>query len=118
MESADEKLPCDVHLPPVTIIRKGCSYNTLMLAIAQRSNWEPTETVFRDRPTEVSDDLPQAAAVQEALQLAVNIIMDGEPGDSRAVSNEAVALAAVSVGDTSAPVMKVIRDALSRPQSK
>lgn len=51
--------------------------------------------------------------VREALTLAVNMIMENEPGDSRAVSNEAVALAAVSVGDTSAPVMEVIRAALA-----
>jgi hypothetical protein len=59
----------------------------------------------------------QGAQVQQALQLAVNIIMASEPGDSRAVSNEAVALAAVSCGDTSEPVMKVIRDALAVPST-
>lgn len=55
----------------------------------------------------------QPSPVQEALELAVNIIMANEPGHSCAVSNEAVALAAVSVGDTSDEVMKVIRDALA-----
>lgn len=60
---------------------------------------------------------PPPQPVKEALDLAVNIIMAGEPGDSRAVSDEAVALAAVACGDTSDAVMKVIRAslALSRP---
>lgn len=59
---------------------------------------------------------PQAAsgALKEALDLAVNLIMESEPSDSRAVSNEAVALAAVACGDTSDAVMKIIRAALSR----
>lgn len=50
---------------------------------------------------------------KEALDLAVNMIIAAEPGDSRAVSDEAVALAAVACGDTSDAVMKVIRAALS-----
>jgi hypothetical protein len=52
---------------------------------------------------------PRTEEVREALNLAVNMIMAGEPGDSRAVSDEAVALAAVACGDTSEAVMKVIR---------
>lgn len=52
--------------------------------------------------------------IKEALDLAVCMIMKHEPGDSRAVSNEAVALCAVSCGFTDEPVMKVIRDALAR----
>ena len=57
-------------------------------------------------------------ALEAALDLAVNIIMVNEPGDSRAVSDEAVALAAVSCGDTSPEVMAVIRDALASEQDK
>lgn len=56
--------------------------------------------------------------LQEALDLAVNIIMANEPGDSRAVSDEAVALASVACGDTSEPVMSVIRAALSLPPTE
>jgi len=59
----------------------------------------------------------QSVPMREALELAVNIIMISEPGDSRAVSNEAVALAAVLAGDTSGPVMEVIRNALSARSS-
>lgn len=54
----------------------------------------------------------RAAALEKALELATEIIMKNEPGDSRAVSNEAVALAAVVSGDTSEPVMAVINKAL------
>jgi hypothetical protein len=53
------------------------------------------------------------AELREAFVLAVNMIMANEPGDSRAVSNEAVALAAVAFGDTSPEVMNVIRAALN-----
>ena len=31
-----EPLPCDVLLPPHTVIRKGCSISTLVVAIQQR----------------------------------------------------------------------------------
>jgi hypothetical protein len=50
--------------------------------------------------------------MHDALQLATNIIMSTEPGDSRAVSDVAVAIAAASVGDTSTEVVKVIQGAL------
>lgn len=55
---------------------------------------------------------------QKALDLAVNVIMANEPGDSRAVSNIAVALAAVASGDVSEPVMAVINSALSDDKEK
>lgn len=32
----DDLIPCDVHLPPNTYIRKGCGMGTLKLALAQR----------------------------------------------------------------------------------
>lgn len=55
--------------------------------------------------------------VSDALKLAVNMLAPYEPGDSRAVSDEFVALAAVSVGDTSPEVMAVIRSALAREKA-
>ena len=64
-----------------------------------------------ERPNK-SDELVDCK--QQALELAVAIIMENEPGDSRAVSDVAVALCAVSVGDVSKPVMTVIRDSLAR----
>lgn len=39
-------LPCDVHLPPGTFIRKGCKVATLMLAISQREKFPQEDTVF------------------------------------------------------------------------
>jgi hypothetical protein len=35
----DYKLPCDVHLPPNTYLRKGCSLSTLITALRVRENW-------------------------------------------------------------------------------
>lgn len=32
-----DKLPCDVHLPPNTILRKGCEISTLMAALTCRA---------------------------------------------------------------------------------
>ena len=32
----EDKLPCDVMLPPSTIIRKGCRVETLLIAIKAR----------------------------------------------------------------------------------
>ncbi|WP_156433895.1 hypothetical protein [Bradyrhizobium retamae] len=52
--------------------------------------------------------LDDADALKRALVLAVDMLAANEPGDSRAVSNEFVALAAVSTGDTSPEVMAII----------
>lgn len=48
-----------------------------------------------------------------AFDLAVNIIMKNEPGDSRAVSDEAVALCAVSCNLVNDDVMNVIAKAIN-----
>lgn len=45
----DDKLPCDVHLPPATYIGKGCSYRTLRTAIEQRKGY-PDEMTTLPRP--------------------------------------------------------------------
>jgi hypothetical protein len=34
----DTRLPCDVLLPPRTLIAKGCSFRTLRIALDQRQN--------------------------------------------------------------------------------
>lgn len=52
--------------------------------------------------------LDQLDATKRALALAVDMLAPHEPGDSRAVSAYFVALAAVSVGDTSPEVMQII----------
>lgn len=54
--------------------------------------------------------------VERGLKLAVNMLMKHEPPDSRAVSDEAVALAALSCGDDCIAVMQVINGALERSE--
>lgn len=54
----------------------------------------------------------------EALQLAVNMVMSHEPGDSRAVSSEAVALAAVTCGCDDDACWQVIDRALNSGASQ
>ena len=51
-----EKLPCDVHLPPNTYIRKGCPLSTLLVALAQRNGRDNSATIFAlsSRPEENS----------------------------------------------------------------
>lgn len=55
---------------------------------------------------------PTPDQLERALTLAVNMLAPHEPPDSRAVSNEFVAVASVSAGDASGDVMKVIDNAL------
>lgn len=45
--SDDYKLPCDVHVPPNTYIRKGCSISTLLTALRARETWGEEDTTFR-----------------------------------------------------------------------
>lgn len=46
-EAAEIRLPCDIHLPPATYIRKGCPISTLMTAIGQREGLtDPLVTTF------------------------------------------------------------------------
>lgn len=40
------KLPCDVHLPPYTYVRKGCDIETALLAINVRKGFPEADTVF------------------------------------------------------------------------
>lgn len=46
VEPEDYKIPCDVMLPPATRIKRGCSLNTLMAAMAQRESLPPAQRVF------------------------------------------------------------------------
>ena len=50
----------------------------------------------------------EAICLRKALRLALARLIKFEPGDSRAVSDEYVAMAAVEAGDTSLGVMSVI----------
>jgi len=45
-----QKLPCDVHLPPATYIRKGCSISALFSALKVREDWEDGVTFPRSAP--------------------------------------------------------------------
>lgn len=63
----------------------------------------------------IDDLLQENAAVRDALSLAVNMLAPLEPGDSRAVSDEFVALASVACGDMRQEVMDIIRARLSAP---
>jgi hypothetical protein len=57
---------------------------------------------------------PTMDDMKTALELAVNMLSQYEPPDSRAVSNEFVALACIVCGDTSDEVMQIIRAALNQ----
>lgn len=57
---------------------------------------------------------PTYEELKLAFDLAVCMIMKNEPPDSRAVSNEAVALCALSCGDNSKEVMNVIEAAANK----
>ncbi|MBO0719048.1 MAG: hypothetical protein J2P55_17195 [Rhizobiales bacterium] len=41
-------IPCDVILPPATIIRKGCSYDTLLVALRERAGRPPEDCRFNE----------------------------------------------------------------------
>ena len=55
---------------------------------------------------------PTMAQMKDALDLALAMLIEHEPPDSRAVSNEFVAMASVASGDASEDVMEVIDNAL------
>jgi len=56
----------------------------------------------------------EKAEAREALHVAVDIIMENEPGDSRAVSNIAVSLAAVSCDCANPEAWEIIRARASK----
>lgn len=83
-------------------------------------NWKDMRDHALGQVNLLSDHLsrtPAPDAVREALELALGILGRMEPGDSRAVSNEFVAMAAVASGDTSDRVMAVIRSAKARMEA-
>lgn len=47
---ADQVLPCDVKLPPGTVIRKGVKLNTLLLAMKQRESVPEQFRIFLSQP--------------------------------------------------------------------
>jgi hypothetical protein len=63
------------------------------------------------------DVTPTTQQVQRALSLALTMLFTLEAADSRAVSDEFVAMSAVSTGVASPEVMAVIDRALNRSRS-
>ena len=57
------------------------------------------------------DARAQIAKLLEVLELAADMLMEHEPGDSRAVSDAAVAICCASIGTTDDQVMVVVRAA-------
>jgi hypothetical protein len=43
-----DKLPCDVLLPPATVIRKGCEFSALLAGLQARTTLPPDECRFND----------------------------------------------------------------------
>lgn len=60
-----QKLPCDVHLPPNTYIRKGCPVSTLMTAIGRREGRPDSDTTFPRPAATESERLEEEIAQLE-----------------------------------------------------
>lgn len=67
--SEDQKLPCDVFLPPATIIRKGCDLHTLMVALDERTKWAAEDCRFNDAASSIRElfSIPSAAPVMQSI---------------------------------------------------
>lgn len=62
--SPDFKLPCEIKLPPATTIGKGCTFKTLMLALALEGRPERFDTP--PTPEEVEQGNSLRALIQSA----------------------------------------------------
>lgn len=69
---------------------------------------------WRDELTERTAMLKQIAALEAALDLALEALGRWEPNDSRAVSGEFVALAAIRAGDHSSEMVAFVQAAKER----
>lgn len=73
----EEALPCDVLLPPCTIIRKGCGFDTLRVAISQRAKegWENSfNRKFELLAALARDAAPWPAALSEPLSEVLGLM--------------------------------------------
>lgn len=70
----DYKLPCDVHLPPNTYIRKGCSISTLLTALRVREAWAAEDATF-PRPDRGSP--PPARPKIDVREFVASLLADG-----------------------------------------
>ena len=68
LEKMVDTLPCDVMLPPATVIRKGCEFSTLMVAFKARA-LNPAETNRFDDPSRAS----RASRLSEASDVFRNV---------------------------------------------
>lgn len=79
---ADYKLPCDVHLPPNTYIRKGCSISTLFTALLVREPWGVEDTTFplpgRESPPASKPKVDVRDFVASLMAAGADRMMDDE----------------------------------------
>lgn len=79
----------------------------------------PDDSEIREKAVAAASTIEHQLSVigelREALGLALKILEPNEPGDSRAVSNEFVAMAAVHAGVSNPECGEIIRKALSHP---
>lgn len=78
----------------------------------------PEQRARKDLSDLVARYQTKPSPTQKALDLALCYLGALEPGDSRAVSDEFVAMASVQRGDASPNVMAVIDAALAREYAK
>lgn len=63
----DQVLPCDVRLPPGTLISKGVKISTLMLAIQQREKFPLHARTFDGVPT--TEEQQEIERIRDAFAL-------------------------------------------------
>lgn len=63
----EQRIPCDVMLPPATTIKRGCPLSTVLISMKMREDVPPNQRVFTDTP---------APEVQQAGQGAVTVERD------------------------------------------
>ena len=66
-QQVDERIPCDVILPPATKIKRGCSFNTLLVAMKQREKLPPAQRVFTDDALKAQQAEQEPATVYSLL---------------------------------------------------
>lgn len=57
-----EQIPCDVMLPPATVIHRGCDLGTLMTGLKAREGYSPEDTSFHPEIAERLDRVDSALA--------------------------------------------------------
>lgn len=46
----DQRIPCDVMLPPATTIKRGCQLSTVLVSMKMREDVPPNQRVFTATP--------------------------------------------------------------------